>query len=391
MKTNTATAASEIEHPPLACDSLGNLLALPSGTAAWRICRHTAGRPREISGLDKLPVRFPLTTTIDELVDLCGPDIYRVYALDDVGKDLGHVTTIDAERDRGLRNAADVEAPLLAALRGQVTPSSDLRFALEALTQIARINGEALRSVSQAQADWVKAIAMAKGLPRNVAFPAPYEHDDDDDEDDDDEDEPDQPAAVPAAPQSGIEAFLGSIAPMLPSLWADWRAGDKKKEDVSAAKAMTHLARIQTQLTGNERKFLEILISDEAHGEEIAAWFATQSVEDVVARVRSETAAAMTKRPPIANDETPAMSAPIASPNASEELEAKLKDKALAIAALLPANEQLRLVRLAPKLKERLNDPEVRKLVETIAPMPIPEAANWIREHLTELEKRFAS
>jgi hypothetical protein len=63
-------------------------------------------------------IRFPLTTTLDELVDLCGPDIYRVYALDEVGDDLGHVATISAERDRGLRNAADVEAPLLAALRG---------------------------------------------------------------------------------------------------------------------------------------------------------------------------------------------------------------------------------------------------------------------------------
>lgn len=386
MKTNTATAASEIEHPPLACDSFGNLLSFPSGTAAWRICRHTAGRPREIVGPDKQPVRFPLTTTMEELVDLCGPDVYRVYALDEVGEGLGHVTTLSAERDRELRNAAAVDESPLTMLRAPSAATSDLRYALEALTQIARINGEALRSVSQAQADWVKAIAVAKGLPRNVAFPVPRDDEDDDDEDD----EPAEPVAPPAAPQSGLEAFLGSMAPILPGLYADWRAADKKKEDTSAAKAITHLARIQSQLTGNERKLLEILIADPNHGEEIAAWFASQSVEDVVARIRNETAAAMNKRPAIANDDVPVTPAPVA-PSVSDDLEAKLKDKALAIAALLPAAEQMRLVRLAPKLKARLHEPEVRLLVETIAPMPVPEAANWIRQQLADLEKRFAS
>ena len=389
MKTNTATAASEIEHPPLACDSLGNLLAFPDGTASWRICRHTAGRPREICGPDKLPVRFPLTTTMDELVDLCGPDVYRVYALDELGEDLGHVTTVSAERDRELRNAAAVDESPLTVLRAPSSATSDLRYALEAITQIARINGEALRSVSQAQADWVKAIAMAKGLPRNVAFPVAR---DDEDEDDDDEDEaPAEPVPPTAPPQSGVEAFLGAMAPILPGLYADWRSADKKKEDTSAAKAISHLARIQAQLSGNERKFLEILISDPVHGEDIAAWFATQSVEDVVVRIRAETAAAMNKRPPVSNDEAAVTPAPVAPPSTSDDLEAKLKEKALAIAALLPASEQMRLVRLAPKLKARLHEPEVRLIVETIAPMPVPEAANWIREHLADLEKRFAS
>ncbi|MBV8756032.1 MAG: hypothetical protein JO257_02080, partial [Deltaproteobacteria bacterium] len=75
----------ELQHPPLARDAHGNLLAIPDGTAAWRICRETTGRPREIRGPDQQPFRFPLETTGDELVEMCGPGVYRVYALDEVG------------------------------------------------------------------------------------------------------------------------------------------------------------------------------------------------------------------------------------------------------------------------------------------------------------------
>ena len=378
MKTNAAIADTEIEHPPLARDALGNVLPIPNGTCAWRICRETEGRPREIKGPDKKPVRFALTTTIEELVDLCGADIYRVYALDEVGEDLGHVTTINAERGRELRNAGDIDPTIFAAMRAPTTAASDLRFALEALTQIARINGEALRSVSQAQADWVKAIAMAKGLPRNVAFPPPR---DDDEEEDEDDDEPPAPVApAPTSePSSGVDAFLKAVSPMLPTLYEEWRGGGKAKG--SGGSAMIHLARIQAQLSAREKQFLETLITDPAHGDEIATWFASQSVGDVVARIRAETAKALGESKP-ANDQTPA--APPA------DLEKQFKAKAVAIAAHLDPGEQLKLVRLGPALKERIADPEVRKIIDTLMPMPVEQAAKWIREHLAELEKKFA-
>jgi hypothetical protein len=61
-----------------------NLLEVPDGIAAWRICRETAGRPCEIKGPDKQAFRFPLDTTSDELVAMCGPGVYRVYGLDEV-------------------------------------------------------------------------------------------------------------------------------------------------------------------------------------------------------------------------------------------------------------------------------------------------------------------
>ena len=87
MTTQTAPKF-EAQHPPLARDALGNLLAIPDGTCAWRILRETTGRPREIRGPDKQPFRFPLDTTGDELVEMCGSGVYRVYALDEVGAQL---------------------------------------------------------------------------------------------------------------------------------------------------------------------------------------------------------------------------------------------------------------------------------------------------------------
>jgi hypothetical protein len=195
----TAQPKTELQHPPLARDALGNLVAVPDGTAAWRICRQTTGRPKEIVGPDKRPMRFPLETTAEELADLCGADVYRVYALDDVGKVLDYVVSVDASRDtRELRNAAPDTTAMVAPRAG--APTSDLRFALEAMAQMMRVNGEALRAVAESQADWVKSIASARGFIRNAAPPAPAERPavpeggDGDDEDEEDDEEGDEPA-----------------------------------------------------------------------------------------------------------------------------------------------------------------------------------------------------
>jgi hypothetical protein len=46
--------------------------------------------------------------------------------------------------------------------------TTDLRFALEAMTQMMRTHNDALRIVAESQVDLAKAIATAKGLPRNA-------------------------------------------------------------------------------------------------------------------------------------------------------------------------------------------------------------------------------
>ena len=190
--TNTA-AKLDPPHPPLARDNYGHLVAVPDGTTAWRICRQTTGRPREILGHDKQPIRFPLETTCDELVAMCGRDVYRVYALDEVGKQLDYVTTLDLTNEvREIRNAASVE-PMPAALRPSAAlgPASDLRFALEAMAQMMRTNSEALRTVAESHVDLAKAIAMAKGLPRNALLAAPMHHQVDEPEEPDEDEEDD--------------------------------------------------------------------------------------------------------------------------------------------------------------------------------------------------------
>ena len=190
----TISTASKLErpHPPLARDPMGNLLATPDGTAAWRICRETAGRPYEIKGPDKQAFRFPLDTTSDELAEMCGIGVYRVYALDEVGKQLGFVATWDlTPGGRELRNAAD--APLSALRPGAAgAPMTDLRFALEAMTAMMRTNSEALRMVAESHVDLAKTIAAVKGLPRNaaVAVVPPAVDSDDDEEDEEVEERP---------------------------------------------------------------------------------------------------------------------------------------------------------------------------------------------------------
>jgi hypothetical protein len=187
----TTTAAKlDPPHPPLARDAHGHLVAVPEGTTAWRICRQTTGRPREIVGPDKQPIRFPLETTCDELVAMSGRDVYRVYALDEVGKQLDYVTTLDLTGEvREIRNSVGVE-PVLSALRPSTAlgHTSDLRFALEAMAQMMRTNCEALRTVAESQVDLAKAIATAKGLSRNALLapptPQPIEQSDEPDEDD---------------------------------------------------------------------------------------------------------------------------------------------------------------------------------------------------------------
>lgn len=219
--TTHPVAKLEPPHPPLARDAHGNLLALPDGTSAWRICRQTTGRPREIFGHDKQPIRFPLEISCDELVAMCGRDSYRVYALDDFGKQLDYVTTLDLTGEtRELRNANSAE-PMLPALRPSAAPGpvSDLRFVLEAMTQMMRTNSDALRTVAESHVDLAKAIVAAKGLPRNARFVLPIERDVSADEHANDRSDDD--AAEEAVPKSWVDLalpFAQKLAEVVPGL-----------------------------------------------------------------------------------------------------------------------------------------------------------------------------
>ena len=388
--TNIAQAAADESdgHPPLARDALGNLLPVPDGTAAWRICRQTTGRPRALIGPDGAAMRFPLTTTAAELVDLCGPGAYRIYALDEMGEQLEHVNTLDLTRgQRNASNANELDVPLAAALRVApgAAPTTDLRFALHAVTEIARINGEALRAISDSQADWIKTLAMNKGLPRNVAYPMlpppreerdeePDERARDELEDDDDEDVPAAPTADP------VMQFLSTITPLIPSLLADWRG--KKTESTTApptaALGMAHLARVQQQLNAREREFLALLLADEENCEAVAIELAGRSVDAVVAMIREQCPKGNGSASPPRLD--------------TQQMIGRLRERVPALLARLSPPVRARLLALAPKVTTTaLGKPALLRKLDELAKLDDDGAAAWIEANPDEIEKAIAS
>jgi hypothetical protein len=72
---------------------------------------------------------------------------------------------------------------------------------------------------------------------------------------------------------------------------------------------------------------------------------------------------------------------------------ASLKAKLRAIAEEFGPDEIERLKRLGPAVSERLDskDPQVEEQVCSLLFMTPPDAVTWIREHVGELETRFAS
>jgi hypothetical protein len=229
--TDTALKTTH-QHPPLAIDANGNPIDIPDGAASWRICRKTTGRPREIVDENKHPVRFPLDMTCEQLVERCGRDVYRVYALDEVGELLDHVSTVDLTGTSGdLRNSS-LSEPATPLVRSTSTAApTDLRFALEAMTQMMRTNADALRIVTESHVDLAKTIAVAKGLPRNAsAFVAPpVMRDDDDDDEVDDVERPktwiDVAAPIVEQLAPAIPLILGGR--LLPSATGNATANDQ--------------------------------------------------------------------------------------------------------------------------------------------------------------------
>lgn len=227
MSKPIAAANIEVEHPPLARDPAGNLVPFPEETAAWRIARETGGRLFEIRGADKAWVRVAKDATAEQIAEQWGPGVYRVYALDALGGALQkeHVARWDL-RNAGSDGFTAVPADLLrhgaTAPAASNTPAgtTDLRFALEAMTHMLRTNSDALRMVSESHVDLAKSIAAVKGLPRNANLQllqaqARVEPEDDDEEvDDEEEDDDDELEADPGVP-AWINQVLVPLAPVI--------------------------------------------------------------------------------------------------------------------------------------------------------------------------------
>src|SRR5579863_9110999 len=102
--TNDTAPNAQPTTCPLARDADGNPVELPAGTVAWRVRRHTRGRPRIVLGVDKQPMQLPLAYTIVDLEDILSPGAYRLDAVDQKGEPLGLTIAISIGQ---LRNADD--------------------------------------------------------------------------------------------------------------------------------------------------------------------------------------------------------------------------------------------------------------------------------------------
>lgn len=233
---STATTSLLDQHPPLAHDAAGNPLKLQDGTAGFGLARETTGRPRRLPGPDKKqPLRLPLHATPEDIVELCGPGVYRVYALDAFGAQLSedHLSRweLTASSFREPRNAS-VDSTLASRFeRGAMSaPTSDLRFALEAITQMMRTNTDALRLVAESQVDLAKTIATVKGLPRNATMyqlptvvPADTSEESDEEDEEDEEDAPTE--ARPSNYVDLLMPFTQALAPKVAEMFPGMVAG----------------------------------------------------------------------------------------------------------------------------------------------------------------------
>jgi hypothetical protein len=87
------------------------------------------------------------------------------------------------------------------------------------MTQMMRVNSEALRAVAESQADWVKSIVSTRGFFRNGSPPPmPLETQRYDEEDDEDDDEPAQSKTIYDVLAPLAEHWAPSVKPLMSML-----------------------------------------------------------------------------------------------------------------------------------------------------------------------------
>lgn len=414
MKSGSSNSSRNSSHPPLAHDAQGHPIAMPDGADSWMLKRCTTGRPKVINGTDGRPVRLPLGTTSEQIEDTFGPGTYRLDALDALGNLLDHVTTVEIGGDDDDRTADD-RGPTFGTSRGA---ASDLRFALETIMQMARAQSDSLRAVSEAQADWVKGLANAKALPRNVAIAPPTTTaltsiPDDDDEDEDD-DAPDQPTSLPAyaivaQAAQGIVHDLPNVVQAFASI-ANLRNAAAQASAASAqtseatpgvepspssatdamqapgpfraSNAMVHLTEITERLDKTERRYLRHVLRH-PNADAVTEELLVRPVEDAVAFVRQQIAGVRSAQGAPANDETPCAQTPGMPTHDAPDL----MNQVYAVAALLSPDECAAVLALLP----RMSPSRLGQLQQQLGAMAPQDAAEWVRENLPSLSAEVAA
>lgn len=179
-------------HSPcsLAREPDGTPIPLPDGASAWRVRRHTGGRPRLLLDAQKQPMKLPLSYHEGDLEEILPPGTYRLVLVDQRGEPLGPTVQIPIGH---LRNGAEEgeegekEGPALPVVAALPPSTSDTRLVLEAnvrSTQLAFQHNqrtlelglrmadtlrESVQALTEAQAELMKSMASARGFYRNAA------------------------------------------------------------------------------------------------------------------------------------------------------------------------------------------------------------------------------
>ena len=233
----TTPPASSATACPLARDRFGNPMEVPSSAVAWGVRRKTGGRPRIMLGVDGRPLHLPLAYTIVDLENVLAPAEYLLDLVDAGGKSVGGNVEVsigrivpereDDELDGTDEPTAEPSVPATAALVTQ------MRLVLDAnvrATQLAFQHNEktaelglrsaealrdAVRSMADSQADWIKSLASARGFYRNAptALPPPAAAPTSADEDDEGlHAGPDDEEALDAAEPHWVDKLMPHVA-----------------------------------------------------------------------------------------------------------------------------------------------------------------------------------
>jgi hypothetical protein len=202
----------------LAFDEDGQHFSVSATVKRWRIRRfNNPGKPggaQVVYGDDGLPLFLDVETTAEEFRDAVGgvPARYRLDGVD------AHGRIVDGVPPAYLMINGPTTASGGAGYSAAYSVPPAISATEHALVELARINGEAFKSVADkfggicdALSNVVRAVDGA-GLPRRAPLgPLLVDHVDQDDDDDDDE----RNAPPPPPPQATLATMLGQVMQMV--------------------------------------------------------------------------------------------------------------------------------------------------------------------------------
>lgn len=231
--------AHSLSNVPLARNGTGSI---PEGAVAWRVRRHTGGRPRTVVDGKKQPIECPLTYSIEDLEEILPPGSYRLDLVDIAGNSLDYTVTVsiggaappreedDDGRTASLPATSDTRLVLEAGIRAQ-----QMAFAHNERT-LATLK-EGIQSLANAQADWIRALVTGQ-MPVRIEAPAPppaplllsqtrdqtRDHEQDQDQDEDDYDDAPRSERVRRSALEDLLALAPQIMPLLTAAFSGPRA-----------------------------------------------------------------------------------------------------------------------------------------------------------------------